>query len=363
MNLTCVSRYKPIIRYNDFISAGALIQACVMYNLLKVDPSVWSQYPVLQDLFDDLPLKPYCAPYKGVCYVKPKTLAIKEHYLQPNHPAVIKWLCFDIDHPDALFAYYDNHLPRPQVIIVNPENGHAHVCYRLKEAIGLTGESRSKPIHFMRAVYHSLRRSLGADAGYVGNLIKNPFARDIWDTYLTGAEDYSLMELADLADLKEVPVANDEVFGRNISLFDHTRHNAYPIADHHSYDTLLKELIDIATVYNLTFDTPLFSKEVHGVCKSIAKFCKSARFNTGKVSEAHRETQRIRGSIGGKKSKRTAVATSAVTTKPWLELGISRSTYYKNRKRETNETKRESLSTPWKAMGVSRATYYRRLKV
>lgn len=301
-----------------------------MYNLQKIDSSKWSQYPVLQVFFDDLPVKPYCAPCKGVCYVNPKALAIKEHYIQPNHPAVIKWLCFDIDDPNALFAYYDKNLPRPQIIIVNPENGHAHVCYRLKEAVGLTGESRSKPIHFMRAVYHSLRRALGADAGYVGNLIKNPFARDMWNTYITGAKDYTITELADLTDLEEVPVANDEVFGRNISLFDHTRHKAYLIAEHHSYDSLLKELIDIATVYNATFDVSLFGNEVYGVCKSITKFCKSPNFNTGKVSEAHREVQRMRGRVGGKKSKRKPMATSASTTKPWLELGISRATYYRD---------------------------------
>ena len=38
----------------------------------------------------------------------------------------------------------------------------------------------------------------------------------------------------------------------------------------------------------------------------------------------------MRGKKGGAKSKRKPVATSAETLKPWLELGISRRTYYRD---------------------------------
>lgn len=303
-----------------------------MECIQRVDPEKWQQYPILQALYEDLPNKPYCSPVKGVCYVNPKELAIKEHYIQPNHPAVTRWLCFDIDRPDALFAYYYENTPVPNIIIVNPENGHAHVCYRLKEPVGLTGKSRIKPINFMKAVYYALRRSLGADAGYVGNLIKCPFAARMWHVYISGIQDYELADLGDMLDLEPLPIkpANDDVFGRNIAVFDYTRHKAYLIAHEHSQDTLLLELIDIATEYNTSLPKPLFGNEIYTICKSISRYCKSARFNNGKVSQSHREVQSIRGKIGGKKSKRKPVATSAVTTKPWLELGISRATYYRD---------------------------------
>ncbi|HBZ3649005.1 TPA: plasmid replication protein, partial [Klebsiella pneumoniae] len=39
------------------------------------------------------------------------------------------------------------------------------------------------------------------------------------------------------------------------------------------------------------------------------------------------------GKIGGAKSKRGAVATSARTLKPWETLGISRAWYYQLKKR------------------------------
>lgn len=310
-----------------------------MDNLQRVDPQKWREYPVLQALYDDLPLKPYCSLAKGACYVHPKKLAIKKNYIQPNHPAVIRWLCFDIDRPNALLAYYDNNTPVPNLIMVNPENGHAHVCFRLRVEVGLTGESRLAPINYMRAVYYALRLALGADAGYVGNLIKNPFAERMWQVYISGTKDYDLKELADMLDLEALPKTsdNDDIFGRNVALFDHTRHIAYPLAHQHSYKTLLAELLPIATAYNATYPIPLFDNEVYTICKSISRYCYSAKFKSGNVSQAHREVQSMRGKIGGAKSKRKPVATSAETTKPWVELGISRRTYYRDLNKNSSQ--------------------------
>lgn len=335
-----------------------------MECIQQVDTDNWQQYPILKALYNDLPARPYCSPVKGVCYVNPKELAIREHYIQPNHPAVMRWLCFDIDRPDALFAYYDENAPVPNLIIVNPENGHAHVCYRLKEPVGLTGNSRTKPINFMRAVYYALRRQLKADAGYIGNLIKSPFAPRMWRVYINGTQHYELADLGDMLDLEPLPTtnANDDIFGRNIAIFDYTRHKAYSIAHEHSEKSLLLALLDIATEYNASFPKPLFENEIYTICKSIARYCKSARFNNGNVSEAHREIQSQRGKKGGLKSKRKPSKTSERTKKPWLEMGISRSTYYRNKKIEKNETEIQNEKTPWKSMGISRSTYYRRLK-
>ena len=303
-----------------------------MECIQRVDPQNWRGYPLLQALYDDLPLKPYCAPVKGVCYVNPKELAIKEHYIQPNHPAVMRWLWFDIDHPDALFAYYYENTPVPNLIIVNPENGHAHAGFRLRVEVGLTGESRLQPINYMRAVYYALRLALGADAGYMGNLIKCPFARDMWKVYISATKDYELKELADMLDLEALPETsdNDDIFGRNTALFDYVRHIAYPLASQHTYKTLLAELLPVATAYNATYPVPLFENEVYTICKSISRYCYSAKFNNGRVSQAHREVQSMRGKKGGAKSKRKPSKASERTLKPWLELGISRSTYYRD---------------------------------
>jgi hypothetical protein len=41
--------------------------------------------------------------------------------------------------------------------------------------------------------------------------------------------------------------------------------------------------------------------------------------------------QALKGSKGGKVSKRKALATSEQSLKPWVELGISRATYYRKK--------------------------------
>jgi len=306
-----------------------------MDNLQRVDPKKWREYPVLQALYDDLPTKPYCSLAKGACFVQPKEFAIKKNYIQPNHPAVMRWLWFDIDDPNALFAYYYLNTPVPNIIIENPDNGHAHVGFRLRVEVGLTGNSKLKPINYVSAVYYALRLALGADAGYVGNLIKCPFDTDIWNVYISGRKDYELKDLADVLDLEILPKTsdNDDIFGRNKALFDHTRHIAYPMAQEHSYKTLLAALLPIATAYNATYPIPLFGNEVYTLCKSISRYCYSAKFKNGKVSQAHREVQSMRGKIGGAKSKRPPVKDSEASTKPWIEMGISQSTYYRDKKK------------------------------
>lgn len=130
------------------------------------------------DFYYDLPKKPYCTDEKNHCYIRTKNLAIKHTYIQPNHPALVRWLVFDLDFDNALFAYYDNNLPYPQLIIKNPSNGHAHYCYKLTEEIGLWGNSSEKAIRYLDAIYTALRLKLGADPNYAGNLVKNPLHSD-----------------------------------------------------------------------------------------------------------------------------------------------------------------------------------------
>lgn len=252
----------------------------------------------IQALFSDLPKKPYCTDFKGFCEPRTKKHAIKHAYIQPNHPAVAQWLVFDLDYEQALFAYYDNNAPRPQLIIKNPKNGHAHYCYKLSEKVGLWGKSSAKVIEYLEAVYGALQRKLGADTSYAGNLIKNP-AHKNWLTYITGAKkSYSLGELAEWLDLtepKKVEPINDEkfYFGRNHEVFERTRHQAYPIANKYDYDRLYREILAIATAENAKFYNPMHPKELHHIAKSITRFCKSPRFGVYSVKFREKQRQRV----------------------------------------------------------------------
>lgn len=258
----------------------------------------------IQALFSDLPKKPYCTNAKGSCHIRTKDHAIKHAYIQPNSPFKVKWLVFDVDDPNALFAFHDNDTPRPQLIIKNPSNGHAHYCFKLAFPIALMGETNQKAIKYLDSVYNALKHKLGADRGYSGNLIKNPTHSD-WKTYTAGAsaQGYTLDELAEYLDLDEPTnaptVANDSHFGRNCSVFHATRHQAYAIAHKHDYRTLFTAVLDIATAENAKFDNPLNPNEVRHIAKSIAKYCKSTRF-TAMSAEWFSRLQAHRGKQGGK---------------------------------------------------------------
>lgn len=294
---------------------------------------------VFADFYSDLPKNPYCTDEKGNCYPRNKPNAIKHAYIQPNHPAVIKWLVFDLDTSNALFAYHDKNLPRPQFIVRNPDNGHAHYCYKLSVEVGIWGKSSVKAIEYLRAVYNALNVALGGDKAFCGNLIKNPFHSD-HDTYLTGARPaYTLDELAQYLDLstpKPKPKPqNDDYFGRNCTLFHQVRLRAYRIADYYDEQKLYRELLILLEKNNLAFDTQLHYNELKHIARSITRYCKSPRFATYQKQSAERfsKKQATRGSKGGKVSKRPPVADSEATLKPWIALGISRITYYRRKKK------------------------------
>lgn len=276
-----------------------------MYQLQKI--SDFENCEQIQALFLDLPKKPYCTNAKGFCCIRTKLQAIKHAYIQPNTPFWVRWLVFDVDYEQALFAYYDNHAPRPHLIIRNPQNGHAHYCYRLATPVGLTGKTSQKSIDYLQAVYFALSERLGADWGYSANLIKNP-THDAWESFTAGQTDpYTLDELAEwlrLPTKSEIRKtkqerANDDYFGRNCSVFHATRHKAYAIAHKYDYKTLFTVVLNIATKQNAKFDDPMNSNEVRHIAKSITRYCKSPRF-TAISAEWFSRLQAHRGKMGGK---------------------------------------------------------------
>lgn len=319
-----------------------------MYNLQKI--SDYSNCPQIQALYSDIPTKPYCTNAKGMCRIRTKRHAITHAYIQPNAPFKIKWLVFDVDDPNALFVYHDNQAPRPQLIIKNPSNGHAHYCYKLAFPIALMGETNQKAVKYLDSVYNALKRKLGADMGYSGNLIKNPTHSD-WQTYTTGAnaQGYTLDELSEYLDepTNAPKVANDDYFGRNCSVFHATRHQAYKIADKHDYNTLLREVLVIATAENAKFDNPMFPNEVRHIAKSITNYCKSPKF--GKNSQVYFEKR----SNGGKKGSQVANAKGANSNG-----GKARSATYNAQREQAKLLRGQGLSIRLisERLGVAKST-------
>lgn len=281
------------------------MERAIVYLLQEVQD--FKNCEQIQALFSDLPKRPYCSNVKGFCHIRTKEHAIKHAYIQPNPPFWVRWLVFDVDCEQALFAYHDNHAPRPHLIIKNPQNGHAHYCYRLAEPVGLTGKSSQRAIDYLEAISFALNKCLGADWGYNGNLIKNP-THSNWQTFTTGQiTPYTLNELAEYlilptkAEVRKFKQerANISYIGRNCTVFDATRQKAYAIAHKYDYKTLFAVVLEIAIAENEKFDDPMYPNEVRHIAKSITKYCKSPRF-IARSAEWFSRLQAHRGKIGGK---------------------------------------------------------------
>lgn len=322
-----------------------------MEYLKQVNPSEWEQIPALAVFYDDLASNPYCTNAKGFSYIRTKSHAIKHTHIQPNHPAVCKWLAFDIDDPNALFTCFDEGLPPPQIIIKNPTNGHAHYLYRLTTPVGIGGRSSVKAMRYLASVQKALATALNADKGYSGNLVKNPCHTD-HETYLTGVQpSYTLAELANYLDLpslySELPQkpANDAGYGRNCTLFDELRLFGYKYSQK-DFNALVRHLTPIAEKINTRFDIPLLANEVRHIIRSIARYCSRMDF-----TESHRRFSRLqahRGARGGKVSDSS-------------NGGRSRSAKYEDKREQARQMHEQgkNKSEIARNLGVARATVIR----
>jgi hypothetical protein len=281
------------------------------------------------DLFETLPNKPYCTDELGVTYIRPKSSAIKKKYLQVNQPKLVTYLVFDIDRQGGVLSWYDNDLPAPYWTSKNPENGHAHIAYRLKVPFCTSDIAHSEPIRYAAAIQSAMTERLKADRGFAGLLTKNPlhshWQNEFWTEY-----EYTLDELADYLDLKGHPLRGSEIsgLGRNCELFDNTRQWAYRAIREYWAPNYKRKwnaaVYDKVESTNSQFNVPLPVSEVKAIAKSIANW--TYREFT---PEKFRQSQAKKGAKGGKVSKGGGRPS---LNEPWIELGISRATYFRRKK-------------------------------
>ena len=86
-----------------------------------------------ESFIDSLPAKPYATDdFSYGVKIHSKKNAVTKRYLSLNHKYVTNWITFDIDRAGAVAdLYYDNvGVPEPNLVVENPENGHAHFLDR-----------------------------------------------------------------------------------------------------------------------------------------------------------------------------------------------------------------------------------------
>ena len=226
---------------------------------------------------NNLPKKPYCSDYPpGGMIIRSVDTAVRYRHIQPNHPNSKLWLMFDIDRhtgPEELTDVFS--LPAPTFWIQNPENSHAHALYALETPVHMNASSSQAAIRFAAAVDVAFSIKMSADPGYSGVLCKNPLHKH-WKTYALGG-CYDLTELSEYVDLqpfgdrrRNLP---DIGLGRNCTLFDRLRYWSYKAIRQGwpEYDRWLLAVEERAGAYN-DFTSPLDSREVHHIAKSVARW-------------------------------------------------------------------------------------------
>lgn len=263
------------------------------------------------DLFEDhLPRKVYCtdALETGVV-VRGKMEALTRRYIQPNGPTHMFWIPFDVDRSTASFDWEDRHCPPPNIVVMNPENGHAHLLYGLEVPVRKAPDAQLKPLRYAAAVEYAICKKLDADYGYAGFIVKNP-QHQHWTVTVPQEATYSLGWLADYVDLEKIDYRRrpaDYGLGRNCTVFNSLRHWAYDAFRQGwpSYPEWYAACLERATSYNV-FPAPLPFTEIKATAKSVSKWV-YRNFSANGFSEIQaargRKSGKVRRAAADKKTQ------------------------------------------------------------
>ena len=256
---------------------------------VSIPRSVGADDPCSQqslDLFlDRLPRRPLCSdnPSKEGLYRLPLDDALEHLLIQPNTAKRYVCLCFDVDRPGAALDWNDRNAPPPNLSVMNPVNGHAHLIYLLAAPVSVSDVARIKPVLFMAAIQEGIRLALEADRGYTGVVVKNP-AHKHWQTQEWRAEPYQLEELADYvtlptaAELRKRSKQSDYAgLGRNCTVFEIVRKSSYSLVRDYwrprgsvDFAKAVLELVEASNYRDI--GNPLDVGECRAIARSISKW-------------------------------------------------------------------------------------------
>jgi len=276
--------------------------------------------------FDSLPPKPYCKGEQGRMLIRPKNQAIRYPLVQLNHPALIRWLVFDIDATDAQTRAEDRGCPEPTFIALNRANGHAHLAYWLDVPVYIAGVKSAKSAAFYEDVKRGLTHRLGADSNYCGLLAKNPLWEG-WAVQWLATRPYELATLNDsLEPNNKRPRKQPEVGeGRNAFLFDALSKWAVKTCLSMKHKGMCEEIfrervLSECLKMNALLPKPLCQSEVKGIAKSVSKWTWK-EFTLEKLSAIQSHRAKIRWA---KRERESA-------SEPWIALGVCRRTWERRR--------------------------------
>jgi len=203
--------------------------------------------------------------------------------IAPDPPGWLTALRFDIDTEGGGAAWIEAELPAPNLVVINPRNGHAHLVYLLGAWVQTDfGDSRRiKVVRYAAAIERAYTAALGADPAYTGRFQHNPLS-DAYVTKIGRDAPYSLDELARYVDLNEPALKKNPPIGigRNVETFDRLRRWAYvAVSDWRigSYDAWYGAVADrgVQIAANVGAESPrgpLKANEAGHIVKSVARW-------------------------------------------------------------------------------------------
>ena len=301
-----------------------------MEYLKQVNPDEWENTPPLAELYQDLPTTLRCSPHKNNTDFRRKTpkQATQNAYIGYNTPKVTTFIVIDLDYDGSIFAYHDAGIPRPQFVLKNPKNGHCQYLYRLKDPVSFFKNSHQAPIDLLNAIEYALNDVLGGDKAFTGYLAKNAL-NSAHEVYYTGAEPYTLHQLAEYLDLpnnKPTQARNDEFYGRNDAIFNIVRKMAISIAYTGTYTQIYEQCLQWCEEQNTKYSPQLPYNELKSISKSIAGYYTKDEFRRD-----FSQLQAHRGAKGGKASNSS-------------NGGKARSEKYNPKREEAKKLRQQGLS-------------------
>lgn len=236
---------------------------------------------VLEHFRDTAPILAYCSddPKSGQ-WKQLREEALKHKHIQPNSTKLIRWLCFDIDRSNAAYHWEDVNACPPSLVMVNPDNGHAHYAYALNAPVACSDIARLEPLKYLAAIQEGTRRRIGADPSYASNLIKTP-SHSAWYTIPIN-KTYSLGEMAEYCTLpssREVKRLSEDIdyagLGRNCTLFEVVRKQAYKDVRQFwhggGYQSFHSHVVALSQYLN-NFSIPLPQSELKSIARSVTRW-------------------------------------------------------------------------------------------
>lgn len=242
--------------------------------------SITSKQYIKQAVFKDFPERVRVSAKldAGLFYAPlEKVLAGLFPYVSVNPANSYNSIVLDLDKDYRCFDYET--LPRPNLIVINPKNNHAHLFYVLRNSVHKNPESSGKALKFLADTVEKMTFWTGADLNFTGVLGKNALY-DGWAVMVLHQTPWTLATLSDWFD--PIPqakikarISQARIESRNCALFDVVRHWAYSQFGQYikkKYTDFLYAVLEMAQIGNNDLSRPMQYSEVRSIAKSIARW-------------------------------------------------------------------------------------------